>query len=710
MPGAEKVISRPLLYQAWEQAIANHQTIYIGLQFGWGKTCTVRDWLQHKQHLHRWISSYQQDFDSQLQSSREPLVVIDNLQELSTEQLEQLSVQISSRRRQNFVLLSRAPLPGCFKQLLITNSIVCFGNEWFRFTLQECSSLLLAYHISPTDALVKHMMQVTRGYPVAAVLMVQRLLRGEEISREETIIDLFHCYDTILFNQYDHNTRVLLLSMALFEEFTPVMTIMVTGNPEAERILFQLVNTTSIFVYSDKVYRIIPLFREYLIWKQSQMCSEAFRARNYHNAGLFYELEGDLPQALFCYTQSGEKEKISELLTRNSEFHPGKGRFFETEAYYRALPRETVLSSPQLISYMSMLCSLCGQIEDSEAWFDELQNFLDCHPRESEEFRTAQERLAYLRISLPHRGSRKIAGILKDVAVLMRQNGLKLPEFSVTSNLPSVMNGGKDFCEWSKHCRQLYNLLRHPVELVLGKSGMGLPEISLGEALFEQGKAITESMSLINSGLAKASAKGTLETEFAATGILIRMLASQGGLSAAISLLESFQGKAAAMGKNLLPNMEALRIRLAMLENDTVRVTEWCKRSAPPDTGSVRILERYRYMTKVRCYILTQKYPDASLLINLLIPYFQQFERTYYLMECSVLKCIILYRTGNSGWRTEMENLLARAQEYSFIRVIADEGAAVLEMVQKCAPKNRWGKALLDATKAQAMLYPDYLR
>lgn len=292
----------------------------------------------------------------------------------------------------------------------------------------------------------------------------------------------------------------------------------------------------------------------------------------------------------------------------------------------------------------------------------------------------------------------------------MRQNGLKLPEFSVTSNLPSVMNGGKDFCEWSKHCRQLYNLLRHPVELVLGKSGMGLPEISLGEALFEQGKAITESMSLINSGLAKASAKGTLETEFAATGILIRMLASQGGLSAAISLLESFQGKAAAMGKNLLPNMEALRIRLAMLENDTVRVTEWCKRSAPPDTGSVRILERYRYMTKVRCYILTQKYPDASLLINLLIPYFQQFERTYYLMECSVLKCIILYRTGNSGWRTEMENLLARAQEYSFIRVIADEGAAVLEMVQKCAPKNRWGKALLDATKAQAMLYPDYLR
>ena len=160
MPGAEKVISRPLLYQAWEQAIANHQTIYIGLQFGWGKTCTVRDWLQHKQHLHRWISSYQQDFDSQLQSSREPLVVIDNLQELSTEQLEQLSVQISSRRRQNFVLLSRAPLPGCFKQLLITNSIVCFGNEWFRFTLQECSSLLLAYHISPTDALVKHMMQV----------------------------------------------------------------------------------------------------------------------------------------------------------------------------------------------------------------------------------------------------------------------------------------------------------------------------------------------------------------------------------------------------------------------------------------------------------------------------------------------------------------------------------------------------------------------
>ena len=45
-----------------------------------------------------------------------------------------------------------------------------------------------------------------------------------------------------------------------------------------------------------------------------------------------------------------------------------------------------------------------------------------------------------------------------------------LPSFSVTSALPSIMNGGKDFSEWSKKDDLLYKTLRLPVETVLGLS------------------------------------------------------------------------------------------------------------------------------------------------------------------------------------------------------------------------------------------------
>ena len=41
-----------------------------------------------------------------------------------------------------------------------------------------------------------------------------------------------------------------------------------------------------------------------------------------------------------------------------------------------------------------------------------------------------------------------------------------LPPFSVTSTLPSIMNGGKDFSDWSKRDDLLYKTLRIPVESV----------------------------------------------------------------------------------------------------------------------------------------------------------------------------------------------------------------------------------------------------
>jgi LuxR family maltose regulon positive regulatory protein len=48
------------------------------------------------------------------------------------------------------------------------------------------------------------------------------------------------------------------------------------------------------------------------------------------------------------------------------------------------------------------------------------------------------------------------------------------------------MNGGKDFCEWSKRDKEIAKVLKLPVELVLGKYGEGLVNIDLGESAFEK--------------------------------------------------------------------------------------------------------------------------------------------------------------------------------------------------------------------------------
>ena len=58
--------------------------------------------------------------------------------------------------------------------------------------------------------------------------------------------------------------------------------------------------------------------------------------RRFQPRALYYELKEDYAHALECYTKSGDHAKISELLIRNSELHPGMGHYSEME---KVLPR-----------------------------------------------------------------------------------------------------------------------------------------------------------------------------------------------------------------------------------------------------------------------------------------------------------------------------------------------------------------------------------
>ena len=65
----------------------------------------------------------------------------------------------------------------------------------------------------------------------------------------------------------------------------------------------------------------------------------------------------------------------------------------------------------------------------------------------------ARGRLAWLDISLPQRGAEGLTTIIPAVFRLLTNKEVTLPAFSITSALPSLMNGGKDFSTWSKKGR-----------------------------------------------------------------------------------------------------------------------------------------------------------------------------------------------------------------------------------------------------------------
>ena len=432
------------------------------------------------------------------------------------------------------------------------------------------------------------------------------------------------------------------------------------------------------------------------------------------NAGLYYEMQGRIPEALAMFEKSGSTARIRELLVRNARCNPGNGHYFELRKYYFRLKPEEIEGSVILMAAMSMLNSLMLRPEESEYWYEKLSAY-EKRVRGGER-QEAKSRLAYLDIALPHRGSKGMLSIMKKLPALLLDKGIGLPEFSVTSNLPSTMNGGKDFCHWSKNDRELAATMGKLVSRILGRYGKGLVNAALGESLYEKGGDSYEILTLLTRAEMEAMS-GAMEVAFATVGIKVRMYGCNGDMDTAKMQLASFEERVREESAfQLLPNIEALRCRMALYEGDKEAVRQWME-TAPDEDKEFYILERYRYLTKVRCYISNGDYLKALALLEKLKYYAEVCERTYIRMEAGLLTAVIRSRMGEE-WKPELTAVLREACDYRFLRLIAEEGPAVsglLRQMQKdCLADEEidsgWLERLTEETDRMAVRYPAYLK
>ena len=181
-----------------------------------------------------------------------------------------------------------------------------------------------------------------------------------------------------------------------------------------------------------------------------------------------------------------------------------------------------------------------------------------------------------------------------DGARLMMRGELNARSMSVAGSSPSLLNGGKDFCCWLGHAEALYRSIRRPVEMALGKSGVGLGNIALGEALLETDLEAhyDRAMELLTAGIAEAEAGGELEMRYAGIGVLCRLFVAQGNLDRAQKILDSFQKQLDRReNTRLWSNLRAQQVRLALLAGI----------SASPSNGFVwrRLMKRTASLSSI---------------------------------------------------------------------------------------------------------------
>ena len=704
----ENIIIKSSVQKRFDSFIAHGRVLFFSAPCGFGKTVLADALLRGRNVLRQSAA----DPDCAIPPSAQDwdILLIDDLQLMQEEAGQQaLCELIRSSPERHFVLLSRGVPPGCLTAFQYTGLMTVLEADDLLFDADDVRRLFQLSGANVTDSEIDGILKESVGYPLGVAITARCMSPGKPWTPElvaRVFREVFLYFETAIYRRF-------LLELAPFESFDLEMARMVSGDPRAGERLDWLLRYTTMLRYDDcQRFHFWSGFRAFLLWEMEREYTEEKRRALLSRGGLYYELKEDFSSALDCYTRGGDHAKVSELLVRNAELHPGMGHYAGVEKYYRSLPEAEILASPSLMQGMSMLCALAMDYEGSEHWYGELQAFAEHCGRQDAAGKQARSRLAWLDISLPQRGVNGLTETIPAVFRLLMNKEVTLPSFSVTSTLPSIMNGGKDFSAWSKKDDLLYKTLRLPVEAVLGRDGVGLADCAIAESKFEKGEDVAGRMLSLLPQLNEVRNRGTPDMEFAVSGLLARSQLASGQPADARRTIEVLREYFAERGlTRFLPNMDAMLCRIDMHTGDLDAADAWYREKAPRELTHLNVMRRYQYLTQAMVELEDGRPDTVQLTLAPLEPYVQNCARIIDGIHLNVLTAIALYRKKDERWRERLTAALDAAAEYRFIRTVSVYGTAVLPLLEALDwdGDKKWYKQIMAAVRKQAAFYPHFL-
>lgn len=703
-----------------KEAEKRRQHVYVSGMCGFGKTTFVCSYLEDASFFYFDMLDNPFsliDFDTKKKAT----IVIDNLGFLTDSTVVSRILEIVKNPLCWCIIISRARCP----EWLLTpvhsyGGFMQITEADLAFSYDEICSYLNQYGI--TDLSEEDLTKIFKnslGNPLYISFVASRLKAVADypnvpVKLNNTVVEeakqlLREYFDHALLDRWDDNLIKFAVMMSIVPSFNIPMAVEITTISNIEALIEEANRVGSFLTYKDGIYSIVEPLRKYLNTKMYSLYSKERIVDIYNTAGHYFKRHNRILEAFDMYDKAGNKSGQLDILIENARLNPSDGYLTELKSVYLSLDEETITQYPELMAAVCMLYSLMLDVEQSEYWYGVLKEkskTLTGKPQ-----KTAKRYLTYLDIACIHKPGKNILSMLKSLANSVIDRSIIVPEWALTCNAPTLMNGGRDFCEWSKHDSEIYSALEIPFRRIFGKSSAGMPDLSLAESLLEKGESDYEIMRLVSKGQMDADMRGRIELSFVAVGILTQLHLIHGHIDDAKNSLLKFRNNNPDANPKLLANIDVMLVRISLLTNDLDAVEDWLS-EAPDESTEFNVLYRYIYMCKIRCYLATGNTTDAYTLLNKMLYYADVCERTFIKMECLILMSILEYRSEMDTWDATLSQALSLAEEHHFIRIISRESAAVSEMLKSCSYQYQdsdYKKKLFDEVERIAQIYPLYM-
>lgn len=708
------------VHEKWFLLLKEHKMVYLSGSYGFGRTeqaiYFAREYFKNMIYL----DTNQSDFTQLLETidiTKDTLLIIDNLQALKQ---QDKIINILQKHQDIFImLLSNATLPDFLIPLRIAK----------RLVVLDSNSLVIGYHQvldmlekqeelqglkkKQINDIAKDCVEFTNGRALFIQIYLVHVCESQDLQRVHLLAkqDFFYHMD-IEFDKWPLLLKESLTKLGIFSDFHYDIAKLILGS-DVEVVLSSVMERESFLSFEvPDLFRFDPLVFQYFHHRLN-LLEEKSKQRVYEIAANHYEEERLFEQALYCYKKSNNIDKIIEIVIYLLENADGCSFAQISDQYINLLTEKHEKENPSVIGAKAMFYAYRMQPEQSQYYLQKLKEQATkiTTPTGFEAIISVYVRTL---MASPCVSAKQLRENLTYCYGYIQKFGFELKNIMPTGNFASIMNGGIDLVTWIPYYKALFPVFKPIILKSIGKEAIGVPEAVLGELFYEQNKSSLAMVELTHA-LSDANLKGSIRMQYAITGIMARLLQSEGQLSTSRDILENIYDKALQKNYNeLLANIRCSIIQCDLLEGNQEVLETWLYEQAINEYDTFYITSRYRLLTKAKVYISCNRNLEALHIIEYLERYASMYYRNYLSFELGILKAIILYRRKEE-YEEVLIKTIEQTKKYKLNRVVSDQGIALLPLWKRIdwskypSISKKYIQEVTNNLEKMANYYPHYL-
>jgi len=564
-----------------------------------------------------------------------------------------------------------------FSEILESGKADLIGAEDLRFSKAEIKEYFTALGLDKKQA--ETVFNYTGGWAIGVNAISQLAKSSVPVPKGFGGQVLSNYITKLIWNEWSEDLRAFMLASAVTDEMPVALCEEITGRADAGKLLETLREQNAFVTFvEDGVYRYHHLFLDFL--RSLPEYENADNKKACLTAAKFYRERGEILVARLYAYKSGD---IDAMLNALYEFQENRGHSFdEYLSQSREMFRPGEIDAlcercPPFNILFTWIAFLSGDAKNYEKYMDGLLRNL---PAVLTDYRQFGE-VTFSMIAVDYRAT--FAKQIKQAALMpeVKIEGDSMRAASISLQMPFLHRSSRDYYELAdnklsaKLKKTFGKLLKDHYELVMQTIGSGIA--------LEQNR-VSEALNFAKAAVSLLTENTVKEIRFAVYNHLAAVYLAMGKEQELITQLEKTAAFVISEAQFLYPNFLAFSARVKLWNGDVKAAREWLDNYFVNESGMLYLYRIYQYFTTVRAYAVLGEYEKAKALAERLCRLGKDFNRPQDAAEAGVLISAVMWaQNKKEDSQKILEEVLAETQPHGFVRIIADEGAAVLRILKK---------------------------